>query len=484
MKFEPVIGLEVHAQLSTESKIFCGCSTRFGAEPNTQTCPVCLGMPGVLPVTNKKVIEYAVRMAFAVHCKMNTHSILARKNYFYPDLPKGYQISQYEEPLAEKGWVKIGEEEKETRKIRILRIHIEEDAGKSVHDEAYVESDESMMDFNRCGTPLIEIVSQPDLRTPKEAFLYLTQLRQLVRWLGICDGNMEEGSLRCDANISLRPTGEKKLGVKTELKNMNSIKGVEKALEVEIQRQTEILQKGGEVIQQTLLWDEDRQTVLPMRGKEEAHDYRYFPDPDLIPIELTEDQVEGIRNALPELPEACRKRWIRTFSLPAYDAGVLSEDRAIAEYFEKLVALVDDPKQAANWVMGEVLRRLKERDLDISELSVQPAQLSELIKIIQDEQISHTAGKRVFEEWMQSSESLDQIVERLGLKQVSDQSALEKLVHTVLQENPKEVQKYLDGHDKIFGFLMGKIMQASRGKANPKRANDLLRQKLTELQDE
>ena len=483
MKYEPVIGLEVHAQLSTESKIFCGCSTRFGSEPNTQTCPVCLGMPGVLPVTNKKVIEYAIRMALAVQCKVNTHSILARKNYFYPDLPKGYQISQYEEPLAENGWVEISEENKKARKIRILRIHIEEDAGKSVHDEAYVETDESMMDFNRCGTPLIEIVSQPDLRTPRESVLYLTQLRRLVRWLGICDGNMEEGSLRCDANISMRPEGTKKLGVKAELKNMNSIKGVEKALEVEIQRQTEILQNGGQVVQQTLLWDENQQTVLPMRGKEEAHDYRYFPDPDLIPVELTEEQIDDIRAALPELPKARRNRWIKDLGILPYDAGVLSEDREIAEYFEELVNLVDDPKQAANWVMGEVLRRLKERGIEIGELSVQPGQLSELIKMIEEERISHTAGKRVFEEWMQSSESLEQIVERLGLTQVSDTSALEKIVLTVLQENPKEVQKYLDGHDKIFGFLMGKVMQASRGKANPKIANELLKKKLTDVQE-
>ncbi len=478
MKYEPVIGLEVHAHLLTQSKMFCGCSTQFGAEPNTQTCPVCLGMPGVLPVTNKKAIEFAAKMALAVHCEVRERSIFARKNYFYPDLPKGYQISQYEEPFSENGWVEIEPEPGTRKRIRILRIHLEEDAGKSIHDETFVNENESLMDFNRCGVPLIEIVSQPDMRSPQEAYLYLTQLRQLLRWLEICDGNMEEGSLRCDANISIRPAGEEKLGVKTELKNMNSFRGVEKALTFEIQRQMEIINQGGRIQQQTLLWDEAQEIVAPMRGKEEAHDYRYFPDPDLVPIVVEKSWIEAIRKNLPELPEARRKRLIQTYGLPEYDGSVLTEDRRLANYFEETAKRVDDPKQASNWIMGEVLRVLKESSAGIGELKAGPEELAEIIQLVGKGTISHSAGKRVFGEVVNSGESPKKVIEKLGLVQVSDSDALGSIVDEVLRENSAEVDKYKAGKKNLFGFFMGEAMKKSGGKANPKVVSTLLREKL------
>jgi len=478
MNFETVIGLEVHAQLLTSSKIFCGCSTQFGAEPNTQTCPVCLGMPGVLPVTNRKAIELVIRMGLAVHCRINETSLFARKNYFYPDLPKGYQISQYEEPLAEHGWIEIDDESGETKKIRIRRIHIEEDAGKSVHAEQYVREDESMMDFNRCGVPLMEIVSEPDLRSPREAHQYLTRLRQIVRWLDVCDGNMEEGSLRCDANISLRPRNTETMGVKTELKNMNSIRNVEKALMFEVSRQEEILNRGERVKQQTLLWDVNEGAAFPMRSKEEAHDYRYFPDPDLIPVAVPETWQDRIQKTLPELPGERMARWIREFGIPEYDASVLSEDRGVADYFETLVAAGHDPKQASNWVMGEVLRYLNETKNNIRTFPVKTTDLGMILDMIRNGNISNSAGKKVFEKVLLTGMSPDTVVEKMGLRQVSDVSSLDTVVDKVLTDHAKEVEKYLSGHDKVFGFLMGQIMKESKGQANPRKVSERLRAKL------
>lgn len=484
MRFEPVIGLEVHAQLATASKIFCGCSTQFGAKPNTQTCPVCLGLPGVLPVLNEKVVEYAVRMGLAVNCTVREKSIFARKNYFYPDLPKGYQISQYEEPLCEHGWVDIQPEGGKPRRIRILRIHVEEDAGKSVHDEAYVGTDETLVDVNRCGTPLIEIVSEPDMHSPEEAYLYLVKLRQMVRWLGVCDGNMEEGSLRCDANISLRPAGADGLGVKTELKNMNTFRGVEKALTFEIARQADILENGGEVVQQTLLWDEAAGTAHAMRTKEEAHDYRYFPDPDLPPLHVPEERREAIRESLPELPDARRSRWLAHYSFPEYDADLLNSDRPLSDFADELFPLIPDSKTAANWVMGDVLRFVNDQKIDIRDCKAHPKDLAEIIRLVDTDRISHTSAKKVFEEVARNGIDPEKAVEKLGLAQVSDSGALDRYIEDVIRTHPDEVQKFLSGKDKVFGFLMGQVMKASRGKANPGMVNSMLRKKLNALKSE
>ncbi|MBN2030196.1 Asp-tRNA(Asn)/Glu-tRNA(Gln) amidotransferase subunit GatB [bacterium] len=476
--YETVIGLEVHAQLLIRSKIFCGCSTQFGADPNTQTCPVCLGLPGALPVLNRKAVEYAIRMALAVHCQVHTRSIFARKNYFYPDLPKGYQISQYEEPLAENGQVIIMPEEGKRKTIRIKRIHLEEDAGKSVHAEEYVTENESFIDLNRCGVPLIEIVSEPDMRSPFEAYLYLTKLRQLLRWLNICDGNMDEGSLRCDANISHRIQGSRQLGVKTELKNMNSFRGVEKALQFEVERQRKVLESGGKIEQETLLWDEKKGIAVPMREKEEAHDYRYFPDPDLIPLTLDRKWIDTILQSQPEMIEPRKERWMRDYGLPEYDCSVLTEDREIADYFETVVEKVRDPKQASNWVMGEVLRILKEEKIKIGQLKISPIQLVEIIKMVDDGRITRAAGKRVFNEVVLSSLEPRQIVEKLGLVQVSDREEIERIVLDVIQHHPNEVEKYRNGGERLFGFFVGQIMKATQGKADPKLVNEILREKL------
>jgi aspartyl-tRNA(Asn)/glutamyl-tRNA(Gln) amidotransferase subunit B len=478
--YEPVIGLEVHAQLLTESKVFCGCSAKFGGEQNTQVCPICLGMPGVLPVLNKRAVEFTLRMGLATNCRIALHSIFARKNYFYPDLPKGYQISQYEEPLCEGGYVEI-ELEGAPKRIGITRIHLEEDAGKSVHSEAYVAANETLIDINRCGVPLIEIVSEPDLRSPREAYLYLTQLRQIVQYLEICDGNMEEGSLRCDANVSVRPVGSKKLGVKTELKNMNSFRNVERALEFEITRQIKILENGEQVIQQTLLWDADKNEAVLMRSKEFAHDYRYFPEPDLVPLEVSADWLDEIKQSLPELPRARRKRLTVRYAIPEYDAEVLADTRELADYFEAVAASAGDPKSASNWIMGEVLRMLKDSKFDIATFPVKPVELGALIRLINDGTISGKMAKSVFDEMVQSGKPPDIIVQEKGLLQVSDTAELERHVQTVLRENPAEVEKYLQGKNQLFGFLVGQIMKATRGQANPKLVNEILKRELQKL---
>ncbi|MCI0690988.1 Asp-tRNA(Asn)/Glu-tRNA(Gln) amidotransferase subunit GatB [candidate division KSB1 bacterium] len=478
MKYEPVIGLEVHAQLSTDSKIFCRCGTAFGSPQNSQVCPICLGMPGVLPVLNRKAVEFAIKMGLATNCRIAAYSIFARKNYFYPDLPKGYQISQYEEPLCENGWLEIEQEGGTLKRVGIIRIHLEEDAGKSVHAEGYVSENETLIDVNRCGTPLIEIVSEPDICSPHEAYLYLNRIRQLVRYLGICDGNMEEGSLRCDANISVRPTGEKKFGTKTELKNMNSFRNVEKALEFEINRQIQLLESGGQVVQQTLLWDATNSKVMPMRSKEEAHDYRYFPEPDLAPLRVAEQWREEIRVALPELPMARRNRFVEQFGLPKYDADVLTDEKAIADYFEAVAKSVKDAKLASNWVMGEVLRVLKEQKTGITQFSIKPNALAELLNLIAGSTISGKIAKDVFEEMLAGGKSAKVIVDEKGLLQVSDTSMIAKAVGEVIAANPKEVERYRNGEEKLFGFLVGQVMKATRGKANPKLANEILKKAL------
>lgn len=477
MDYEVVIGLEVHAQLLTDSKIFCSCNTKFGAEPNTQGCPVCLGMPGVLPVLNKKAVKYALKMAIATDCRINPEARFARKNYFYPDLPKGYQISQYEEPLAIDGFVEIDVDGKRKR-IGLIRIHLEEDAGKLVHHEEYVSKDESFFDVNRCGVPLIEIVSKPDMRSPDEAALYLNKLRQILLYLDICDGNMEEGSLRFDANISIRPTGSTVLGTKTEIKNMNSFRNVQRALEVETKRQIELVENGEKIMQQTFLWDVERNMVFPMRSKEEAHDYRYFPEPDLVPVAVDEVWIQGLKVQLPELPNARKDRFIIQYGLPPYDAEVLTVTKQLADYYEECLSFSIDPKMVSNWIMSEVLRELKDRKIELSRFHVRPKQLAELLELIKDGTISGKIAKTVFEEMAETGLDAKSIVEKKGLIQITDQSAIEKIVEDAIRANPTQVEQYRAGKTKVIGFFVGEVMKATKGKANPQIVNKILLEKL------
>jgi len=476
MEFEAVIGLEVHAQLKTKTKIFCSCSTSFGAPPNTHTCPVCLGMPGVLPVLNKKVVEYTLRMALATGCTIARESRFARKNYFYPDLPKGYQISQYELPIARQGWIDV-ETDGSVHRIGITRIHMEEDAGKLGHDP---DRPVSMVDFNRTGVPLIEIVSEPDIRSPEQAGAYLRQLRSIVRYLGICDGNMEEGSFRCDANVSIRPKGTETFGTRTELKNLNSFKHVEKALEYEISRQKEVILDGGKIVQETRLWDPDRNETLSMRGKEEAHDYRYFPDPDLLPLMITDDWVEGIRSNLPELPTQKKKRFIADYALPSYDAELLTSDRELADYFEACVREFPQPKQVSNWVMGTLLGFLNAEGKAIEASPVSPQDLAGLLGLVEDGVISGKIAKTVFEEMARSGKPAGKIVEEKKLVQISDTNAIEDIVAGVISANPAEVDAYKTGKTRLLGFFVGQVMQATKGKANPQLVNEVLKKKLAD----
>ncbi len=480
MNYEPVIGLEVHIQLLTDSKIFCGCGTQFGAEQNTQVCPVCLGMPGVLPVLNKKVVEFAIKMALATNCKINRRSVFARKNYFYPDLPKGYQISQFEEPFSEHGYITIQSKDSTEKKIGLTRIHFEEDAGKSMHSEHYVSSDETLIDVNRCGVPLLEIVSEPDIRTPNEAYTYLVKLRQIVRYLGVCDGNMEEGSLRCDANVSVRPVGETKLGVKTELKNMNSFKSVEKALEYEINRQISVLKDGEKINQQTLLWDADRNVAEPMRSKEDSHDYRYFPDPDLVPVVVEHDWIDNVKNEMPEPAGYKIKRFVEEYGLPDYDARVLTEDIGVADYFETVAGRVSDKKIASNWIMGEVLRVVKSSTGHVKDLRVTPEFLADIINMIDEGVLSNTIAKSVFEKCQQTGDNPRDIVKKEGMQQMSDTGEIEALIENVIQGSPNEVSAFKAGKTKIIGFFVGQVMKATQGKANPKKVNEILMKKLNE----
>ena len=473
MKYELVVGLEVHCQLNTKSKAFCGCSARFGNSANTNVCPVCLALPGALPVLNSRVVEDAVKLGLATGCRIAPHSVLARKNYFYPDLPKGYQISQFEEPICLEGGLMVDAGEGE-RLVRLIRIHIEEDAGKSIHDIG----DDTFIDINRSGVPLLEIVSYPDIRTAKEASTYLQKMRQIVKYLGISDGNMEEGSLRCDANVSLRLFGDEEYGTRTEIKNMNSFKNVEKAIEYEAERHRGILDAGGTIVQETRLWDADKGETRSMRGKEHAHDYRYFPDPDLVPILVDDEMLERIRLELPEFPEARAERFVQEFSIPVYDAGVLTAEREVADYFEELVGLAGDAKTASNWVMGEVMRTMKETSLSIENFSVTPERLGGLIRMIGSGAVSNTIAKQVFELMHESDASAAEIVGREGLAQVSDSGAIEAAVDEILATNPGQLAAYCEGKTKLMGFFVGQCMAKMKGRANPQMVNEVLLKKL------
>jgi aspartyl-tRNA(Asn)/glutamyl-tRNA(Gln) amidotransferase subunit B len=478
MNYEPVIGLEVHAQLLTQSKIFCGCSTQFGREPNQNTCPVCAGLPGVLPVLNKRVVEFAIKAGLATHCAIANSSILARKNYFYPDLPKGYQISQYELPICTSGYIDI-EIDGTLRRVRLTRIHMEEDAGKTIHD---AHGAASLVDLNRAGVPLLEIVSEPDMRSPQEAGAYLRTLRQILQYLGICDGNMEEGSFRCDANVSVRPQGSEALGTKIEIKNLNSFKAVEKAIGFEIERQSDTLSEGGKLVQETRLWDEHREQTRSMRSKESAHDYRYFPDPDLLPIIIDESWITEIRAGLPELPNTRKARFAADYGLTPYDAELLSSRRDVADYFETAVAVHPNPKALGNWIIGDLFRVLKERRLDehlyITNWPVSPQHVAEMVQLIDEDKISGKIGKTVFETLLGSSLSPQEIISEKNLEQVSDDASIAAAVEQVIAANTKQVAQYQSGNEKVFGFLIGQVMKATQGKAKPQKVNETLLKRL------
>ncbi len=474
-KYEAVIGLEVHAQMLTHTKIFCGCSTKFGSEPNTQTCPICIGMPGVLPVLNKKALEFAIRTGLATNCKISNYSRFARKNYFYPDLPKGYQISQYELPICEHGFIEIVVEG-EIKKIGITRIHMEEDAGKNIHEGA---GNYSFVDLNRTGVPLMEIVSEPDIRSPKEAAEYMKKLRTILRYLAVCDGNMEQGSLRCDANVSIRPIGQKEYGTRAEVKNINSFKFVEKALEYEIKRQIKVVEEGGKVIQETRLWDSNRGITESMRGKEEAHDYRYFPEPDLVPITVEQKWIDEIKATLPELPDIKRERFVKNYDLPEQDADLLTIDRSSSGLFEDTVRLGGTAKDVSNWILGELRRLLNQDNKSFDESPLKASQIADMLKLIDKGTISGKIAKTVFEEMYKTGKDAEAIVKEKSLVQVSDEGAIEKAVDEVIAKNPKEVERFKAGEEKLLGFFVGQVMKAMKGKANPQMLNEILKKKLS-----
>ena len=480
MEFEAVIGLEVHAEMLTQSKIFCGCSAQFGSPPNENTCPRCLGMPGSLPVLNRRVVEYAIKAGLATHCTIAPVSRWARKNYFYPDLPKGYQISQYELPICIGGRVDITVDGQE-KSVRLTRIHMEEDTGKNIHDQ---HDNASLVDYNRSGVPLLEIVSEPDLRSPAEAGAYLRKLRAVLQYLEVCDGNMEEGSFRCDANVSVRPLGTTALGTKAEVKNMNSFRAVERALEYEIDRQAHLLRQGERVVQETRLWDADREQTRSMRSKESAHDYRYFPEPDLLPLAVSEEWVAELRATLPELPDARRTRFVNEYGLPPYDAEVLTARKDLADYFEAAVRAHANPKAISNWVMGDLLRVVRERHLDsplvIRDWPVPPDHLAGLVRLIDAQTISGKIAKGVFEQMVSSGAPPDRLVAEQGLSQVTDTSAIDAAIAAVLEANADKVAEYRSGKDKLFGFFVGQVMKATQGKANPQMVNELLKQRLAQ----
>lgn len=481
MKYEAVIGLEVHTELQTTTKIFCSCRTSFGADPNTNVCPVCLGLPGVLPVLNKKVLEYAVRAGLALNCEISRFSKFDRKNYYYPDLPKNFQTSQFDLPICEHGYLDV-EVDGEKRRIRITRAHMEEDAGKLVHHGTSItDSDYSLVDYNRTGTPLLEIVSEPDMRSAKEAVAYMEKMRAILQYVGISDCRMEEGSLRCDANVSVRPVGQKELGTKTEIKNINSFKGVERAIEYEAMRQAELLEDGGKVVQETRTWDEKEGVTKSMRTKEEANDYRYFPEPDLVPFTVSDEYIENIRKSLPELPDARKERYMKEFGLSSEDAVFMTNDKATADYFEAAVAAGADPKAAVNWLMGEFASQLSNDSIEIDKAPVSAENLAALLKLISKGTISGKIAKKVFATMWKEGGNPDDIVKAQGLVQISDTAELSKLVDEVVGNNPKAVEDFKAGKKKAVGALVGQIMKATKGKANPRVINELLNKKLQSL---
>jgi aspartyl-tRNA(Asn)/glutamyl-tRNA(Gln) amidotransferase subunit B len=475
--FEGVMGLEVHAHLLTDSKIFCGCSTKFGAEPNSHTCPTCMGLPGALPVLNKKVVDFAIKLGLALHCTVNRKSIFARKNYYYPDLPKGYQISQYEEPICENGYLDIyinGD----TKRIRVNRVHMEEDAGKLVHENTIETSTYSLVDYNRSSTPLLEIVSEPDMGKPEEAVAYLKALRDVLIYLEICDGNMEEGSFRCDANVSVKKKDASELGTRAELKNLNSFRSIERSLVYEIERQIEVIMSGGQVIQETRLFNVDDGITYSMRGKEEAHDYRYFPEPDLLPLIVDEQWISEIRQGLPELPMEKMERFMKDYGLPRYDVEILVSDKELSRYFEETIKLFPEPKTVSNWIMTELLREFKDGNISPKDSPLPPSILAELLSLIKDETISIKIGKEIFPELYKSGISPKRLVEQKGLLQISDESAIIATIDRIIDRFPKEVSDFRGGKDKLLGFFVGQVMKEMKGKANPKLLNELLVRRL------
>ncbi len=473
-KYEAVIGLEVHAQLLTESKAFAPVSTEFGGAPNTQVTPLCLGHPGTLPVLNENLVRYTIRMGLATDCKIAEKSIFARKNYFYPDLPKGYQISQYETPICYDGSIHI-EMEDYDKTIGLTRIHMEEDAGKSIHDQ---DPTDTLVDLNRAGVPLIEIVSEPDIRTPQEAYAYLIKIKQIVQYLEICDGNMEEGSLRCDANVSVRLRGQEKFGTRTELKNMNSFRNVERAIQFEIERQIELIESGGEVVQQTLLWDPNKLETRQMRTKEEAHDYRYFPEPDIPPVIVGEEMLDEVRSELPEMPDVRLERFINELKLNEEDARTLTENRQLADYYEGVLQHLDDPKAVANLVMTEVLRVLNEESIDIRQFPIGTERLAELIALKKDDKINSSAMQQIFNHMLKNGDSAMDLAEEMNLLQVSDTGFIEPIIDDVIEQNPDEVKRFQDGKKQLIGFFIGQVMQRSKGKANPQQVREIITKKL------
>lgn len=474
MIFETVIGVEVHAQLRTNSKMFCGCGTAFGLSANSQTCPVCLGLPGSLPVINRTAVEMAIRAGLALNCTIAANNQFARKNYFYPDLPKGYQISQYEFPICQHGWIEI-RDGSGRRQIRIRRAHLEEDAGKNIHETG---TSGSRVDLNRAGTPLLEIVTEPDMHSADEVVAYLKGLREILMYLDVCDGNMEEGSFRCEPNLSLRPSGQKEFGTKVELKNINSFKYVKDAVEYEIKRQTKVLNEGGTIRQETRLWNIERGETAIMRSKEETHDYRYFPDPDLVPLKLDDEWIEGFRAYLPELPAVRTKRFVSDYGLPEYDATILTASKGMADYFEVCAKQFNQPKTVSNWVMGELMRELNNSGTDISASSVTPERLVSLLQMVDKGTISLKVAREIFPELYSSGKTAEQIVQEKGLTQVSDEGALAKIIEDVLGKNPGQVAQFREGKQQVLGFLVGQVMKASGGKANPGKVNELLKKKL------
>ncbi len=475
MTYETVIGVEVHAQLQTKSKMFCGCGTTFGSSANSQTCPVCLGLPGSLPVINRMAVEMAVRAGLALNCTITANNQFARKNYFYPDLPKGYQISQYESPICQHGWIEIVGAEG-ARRIRIRRAHLEEDAGKNVHETGGAGS---RVDLNRAGTPLLEIVTEPDMRSADEVVTYLRGLRDILMYLEVCDGNMEEGSFRCEPNLSLRPIGQKEFGTKVELKNINSFKNVKAAIDYEIKRQAKVLKEGGKIHQETRLWNVERGETAVMRSKEEAHDYRYFPDPDLVPLKLNEEWINEFRISLPELPAMRTQRFVSDYGLPEYDATVLTASKGMADYFESCVQQFNHPKTISNWVMGELTRELNNSETEIAASPVSPERLISLLQIVEKGTISLKVARDLFPELYSTGKTPEQIVQEKGLTQVSDEGALGKVIDEVLAKSPVQVAQFKDGKQQVLGFLVGQVMKASGGKANPGKVNELLKKKLS-----